>query len=660
MNTDTQDNHPSGDNKLYDNSAKQRKRLALILKTGKIRLWFYYVPTRHFFWLSDEGSLEEEYNPSEFARFFNLADFGKMRDLMYDIYDGKRETVKAELRSVPQADGQCNYYETSISVTSRTADSRPLALLGVQHDVTEVVRSQQRASRMLLRYRTIFDSSQLDMLFYDKNGVLTDINDRACASFNVQDRNCVLDGSFKLQNNPMYNQIPLDELENTRTTTIVDFADFADEKYHLDECKLKGRMYYDSAINPIRNERGELEGVYMSGRDITESVESFHRLQEGSRQLLQTTQSMQEYVDNVNYALRVNNVRFLSYDPEAYLLEVSDNVTHSQLGLTQLRCIRLAAPRFRRTVNGLLHRMDRRNLRSIEQAIEIVLHDSQHRPIWLLINMVPIIDADGGVERYFGMCRTITEIVATERQLAIESEKAKDANQLMQAFLTNMSNEIRTPLKCVVNNASKFSTPHDEADEPAFVEEIKRNTNSLLLLVNDVLFLSRLDANMQEYKRIRIDFVEAFDNLCQMGMKSKRPEVSLMVIDPYNTMLVDIDLDHLRMIVLRLCNFACLLTHEGTITTSYEYRHGELTIKIEDTGVGLDEQIKAHLFERFARDEQGAMLGTGLDMPIVKMLAEQMGGTVEVQSELGVGTTSWVSLPCEAIEMERKRESMIS
>ncbi|MBO4906469.1 MAG: PAS domain-containing sensor histidine kinase [Bacteroidaceae bacterium] len=648
---------PNND-KTHDNSATMKSRLAHILRSGKLRLWFYLPSTNHFFLLSDEGNIEQEYNPTEFAHLFNRDGYETLSDIIFNIYDGKCETAKVKLCGPPDADGQCSYFETSISIASRDASGRPLSLLGVEHDVTEEVRSKQRANNMLMRYHTIFDSSQIDMLFYDKNGVLTDINDRACASFNVTNREMVLDGSFLLKNNPMYNQIPLDKIENTLTSSIVDFADFTDKKYRLDEFKLLGKMYYESAINPIRDENGTLEGIYMAGRDTTESVVSFHRLQEGSRQLRNATKSIQEYVDNINYALRVNNVRFLSYDPTAYLLEISDNVTQSQLRLTQLRCIRLASPRFRRTVNGILNRMDHMTRRSIEQALEITLHDSQGRPIWLLFNMVPIINAEGKVERYFGMCRSITEIVSTEQKLATESEKAKDSDSLMKAFLANMTKEIRTPLTSVVNYATKFNVEHDKNEEPMYVEEIKRNTNSLLLLINDVLFLSRLDAKITEFKKTHIDIVKVFDNMCQMGMKDIRPGVRAVIIHPYSSLVVDIDVDSLGTIIKRLCNFACFSTVHGSISVSYEYRHGQLTIKIEDTGVGHDQQTQSYIFERFARDDKGELIGTGLDLPIAQALTQQLGGSVDIQSAVGVGTTLWASVPCDAKEI-RRRDTML-
>ena len=634
----------------------QNARLALILKTGKLRIWFYQPAARRYIYLSDGDHDEMECNPVEFSQLFDRDDFETMRAAIFDICDGEQETAKVSLRSHAEEGEQARHYEVSISVANRDEQGNATSLMGIEHDITEEYYSQQRTDELLMRYHTIFNSSLLDMLYYDKNGVLSDINDRACASFNVPNREFVLNGSFLLQNNPMYNHIPLDKLENTRTSTIVDFADFAEDKYRLDDFQLHGKMYYESAINPIRNEEGELEGVYMAGRNISEMVESFHRQQEGTRRLRQATKNIKEYVDSINYALRISDVRFVNYYPKKYTFELSNNVTHSQLHLSQLRCIRLATMPFRRTVNSVLNRMDHLTRHSINQAIETEIRDKKGRQIWLLFNMVPMLDAEGNVERYFGMCRNITDQVETEQRLAVETKKAQETELLKQAFLTNMSYEIRTPLNTIVGFAELFGAEHDEADEPFFIDQIKRSTQSLLLLVNDILFLSRLDAKMEEYQTIEADFAQVFGSQCQLALTAVAPEVKTVIEQPYNSLMVDIDVEHVGMIIQRLCNISSMKTRQGTITASYEYRRCELTFSIEDTGAGFDAQTLSRVFERFSRNEQDEMCGTGLDLPIVQMLTQQMGGSIDIQSDQGKGTTVWVSIPCTAKTMERKRE----
>ena len=636
---------------------KQKARLALILKTSKLRLWFFHPATRHYFYLTDTGEYDREYNPAEFAQFFHRDDLDLMRKIIFDVCEGKQEKGKVMIRNRADNDADCRYYDMSISVAHRDANGEPSLIMTIQHDITEERRRQDKVNEMLIRYQTIFNSSLLDMLYYDKDGVLRDINERACTSFNVPSRDMALDGSFLLKNNPFYSQIAIDKMENSNTGSIIDFAKFQSPEYRVDELQLKGKMYYESTINPIRKDDGELEGIYMAGHNITEMVESFHRLQEGVRNLQQGTEHIRQYIANIDYALSVSSVQLVNYYPHSYTFEIINRSNNSKLHLSQLRCIRLATMRFRRTVNSLLNRMDHLTKRGITQAIEIEIRDKKGRQIWLLFHMVPMLNANGEVERYFGMFRDITDMVETEQRLAVETKKAQDTELLKQTFLTNMSYEIRTPLNNIVGYAGLFTTEHDEADEPFFLEQIKQSTGDLLVLVNDVLYISRLEADMEEYYYEKVDFATQFESICRGALSAINTEVTAEVIQPYRSLEVEIDLPHLQMIIERICKLSCALTTSGSIITNYEYHSGELTFHLEDTGTGIPPEVLPHIFDRFARNNQGLMVGSGLDLPITQLLAKQMGGTIDLQSDFRKGTSVWVSIPCKAYTIDKKRDN---
>ena len=636
-------------------SKKQKARLALILKTGRLRLWFYYPATRHYRYLSEAGEFGPEFNPSEFGQAFHPTDLEVMRSLVFDICDGKQDSGKVKLRSRAEKESECKHYEESITVISRDENGLPTALMGIQHDVTDEYRQQEKIKKLLIRYQTIFNSSLLDNLYYDSKGVLREINERACEDFNLKSREQVLDGSFLLKNNPFFNQLQFDQIEDSYTGSIVDFDKLTEARYRNEEIGLTGKMYYESAINPIRNEEGKLEGVYMSGRDITEMVNSFHRLQKSVEKLQHGTDSIRQYIANIDYALSVSGVQLVNYYPHSYTFELINRETNSKLHMSQLRCIRLATMRFRRTVNSVLNRMDHLTRHDIKQAIEIEIRDKKGRQIWLLFNMVPMFDAEGRVERYFGTYRDITDMVETEKQLAIETKKAQETEQLKQTFLTNMSYEIRTPLNNIVGYAGLFTDEHDVNDEPFFMEQIKRSTGELLLLVNDILYISRLEANMEEYTKEPTDFAGAFEALCLAGLSAIKPEVQPIIVQAYNRLVVDIDMKHVTELIQRMCSMSCLLTSQGSIQVSYEYHRGELTFRFEDTGKGVTEEMMSHIFDHFTRDEKGELIGSGLDLAIAQLLAHQMGGTIDIQSDYGKGTSAWVSIPCTALVIEKKR-----
>jgi len=638
---------------------EQNAHLALVLQAGRLRIWKYLPATRHYLFLSEEGTMEQRYNPIDFQQFFERDDFERLRTAIFDICEGKQNSAVLTLVSNAKDDAFLRHYEMTVSVDRRDSRGRVTSILGIQHDVTDEYRRLETVNQLLLRYHTVFSTSLVDMLYYDNKGVLQDINERACQAFGVPNREYVLNNKFLLKNNPFFADVSLEMIDNTRTSCIVDFGDYTDPVYHIDELGLTDKkMYYESTINPIRDADGNLEGVYMAGRDITEMVVSYRRQKEGAEKLRKVNEDIRQYISNINYALRISDIRMVNYYPKSFTLEMSDNITQSQMKLSQLRCIRLATPRFRRTASSVLNRMDHLSPYNIQVNIETEIRDKKGRQIWLLFNLVPMLDADGKVERYFGMCRNMTDMVETENRLAVETKKAQETELLKQSFLSNMSYEIRTPLNNVVGFAGLFNTPHDEADEPAFVEQIKTNSNNMLTLVNDVMLLSSLDANMVEYRKDDIDFAQIFASYCQMGWSNANPQIKTIIDNPYESLVVNIDMEHVGKVIEKLCWLSALTLKEGYAKARYEYRRGELLITIEDTGDGIPEEGMAHIFDRFVHNIDNHLLGTGLDLPIVQAIVRQMGGTIEIESKLHQGTTAWVSIPCEAKNIERRREEI--
>ena len=640
-------------------SKNQTNRLAIILQTGKLSLWTYKIDERCYYSISETGDYAKEYIPIDFAQFFDRDDFELMRKAIFDISNEKTESKTLRIKSAPNAEGGQNSYDVNISIVERDDKGHAKTLLGVQRDVTDTLKREQEVSQLLMRYHTVFNSALSDMIYYDKDGRLSDINDKACKSFSTDDKRGLLLSNLRIQDNPIvFDSIDLSRPDDIRTTAILGVDKLEDQGYHLNSSDHKNKFYYESSINPVINAEGNLEGIYVSGRNVTEMVESFHRQQEGMDQLRTVHKNIQNYIQNINYALRVSDVRLVNYYPDTYTFEISSNVNQSQLCLSQVRCIRLASPQFRKNVSILLNRMDHRNTMLIEQAIQIDIHDRQGRPIWLLFNMVPVY-VNGKVERYFGMCRNITEMIETERRLAVETKKAQETEELKQAFLTNMSYEIRTPLNTVVGFAELFEAEHDPADEPVFVEQIKKNSNQLLNLVNDILFLSRLDANMIESLRSETDFALFFESSCQLGLSNAKPEVKTIIENDYEHLIVNIDLENVGKMIQRACALASTYTQKGTIRCKYEYWHNELIIVIEDTGVGIDTEKLPDIFNRFNHNSGTHKYGTGLDMPIIKALANMMGGDIEAQSEKGKGTTARITIPCEATLVEKKRNEEV-
>lgn len=645
-----------------EEARQKNTQLELVLDHNKTQVWTYDPEREYFTMYFNHEKEKTDYSAIEFSMRFDNDDFSMLIGDVLSISRGERDDAIMEVRGrldKQDKDAQQRYYDINVSVLRRDAKGKPVQLLGIQRDVTDEQLKVTKAASLQLRYRTVFNSSLVDMIYYDADGIMTDINDKACETFEVKDRKALLAAKPRLNDVPAVKDVNIQELDRRHASAITPLnevrhpmGDLSHDYWGTD------KIYYEHILSATRDAEGKLTGIVMAGLNITEMVESQHHQKWAGQQLAKKTRDIENYIENINYSLRVSNVRMVNYYPARHELEVYGDLKKLQYRLSQARCFTLVCQHERRKARGLFMRMDRQHGGDFRATIETIFRDKQGRHMFLTFSMVPVKDKDG-TQQYFGMVQDSTEMTYTERRLQEETMKAQETEQLKTTFLANMSHEIRTPLNAVLGFAELFNNPHADEDEPVFAEEIKRNTAELLQLVNDILYISRLDAGMEEMHVAECDFALLFEGLCYMGWSTVSPNVKVSAENPYNHLVVKINEQHLGRVIQQLCEAAARYTSEGTIRAKYEYRHGELNISIEDTGLGMSKEALKRSFERFSRNQVGPAYTTGLEMPIVKEMIEQMGGSLELQTEEGKGTTSYIIIPCEMVSMEKKQETII-
>jgi signal transduction histidine kinase len=215
-----------------------------------------------------------------------------------------------------------------------------------------------------------------------------------------------------------------------------------------------------------------------------------------------------------------------------------------------------------------------------------------------------------------------------------------------------MSYEIRTPLSSVVGFAELFDREHSKGDEQFFIKEIKDNSEKLLKLINDILYLSRLDAQMIEFKTSPIDLAATFEGRCQTAWANyQQPGVSYEVDSPYDRLILDVDLQNLSIAIDQILINAAQYTTSGSVRARYDYNGEELMVAVQDTGRGIPAEKRDHLFDRFYTPDN---VGSGLGLAICNEIIQHLGGKIRIKSEVGRGTIVWVSVPCQCIEIIRK------
>ena len=257
-------------------------------------------------------------------------------------------------------------------------------------------------------------------------------------------------------------------------------------------------------------------------------------------------------------------------------------------------------------------------------------------------------------------------------KLQIAAENAESANRAKSTFLFNMSHDIRTPMNAIIGYADLASR---HSDDPAklknYMENIQVCGQNLLMLLNNVLDLARIENDKTEMEYSVSDVDKDFRNCIAMfrnqaDSKGQTLMVTAHLLHPY----VYVDIPHLTEVCTNLVSNAVKYTGAGgTIRCDVTQKPGEkegwcdMVITVADNGIGMSQEFQKHIFEPFERERTSTVSkveGSGIGMGIVKKLVGLMGGTVAVESRIGVGSKFTVTIPCRIAsedETQAKRET---
>ena len=622
-------------------------RLNLILKTSHVRIWQYNVADNTITRYDEEGR-QDTMSLSRSAFYNNPTPEGyeKIKEAFADLLEQKEKKKTLTVQAYSSDDGELRSYVVELSVLRRDKNGRPTHIIGTSSDITDEQLRQQQMRDTMLRYQAIFNTAVVDNVAYDERGVIVNMNEKAFAALGV-DEQSVLGNNITVQQVLGMPDLVTEELDYTYLTQI--YKNAPDDERPLNKYLKQPELYYELQLVPVHNDAGKLMGIFGTGRNVTEVVKSYSQLQQNIMQLQHANSEMQEYIRNIDYVLKNGGVRLAHYSPDTHTLVIYSEVDHAQNTLTQTRALALTDEESRKVARRVINNMDNRTRSTLSATIKTTLRIKGHR-LSIYLSFIPTLDEQGQVTGYFGMCRDISEIIATEELLAQETVKAQEVEAVKNAFLRNMSYEIRTPLNSVVGFAELFQMEHKPEDEAVFISEIKENATRLLNLINDILFLSRLDARMIEIKPEPIDFAAVFESRCQTAcVKYKQPDVEYTIVNPYHRLVVEIDFQNFGIMLDQIILNAAQHTHKGRVTMRYDYTGEDLVVAIGDTGEGIPEERLQSIYERFVSGSQG----TGLGLSICHEIAQQMNGRITIKSEVGVGTIVWVAIPCKCLELER-------
>jgi PAS domain S-box-containing protein len=400
------------------------------------------------------------------------------------------------------------------------------------------------------------------------------------------------------------------------------------------------KIWLEMYLNPIFLENGLIEEVSGIARDITEKKLGEMALQESESKFRDIFESFQDIYTRTNRDGRIVLVSPSVYERTGYLPE--EVIGHRMAEFF---------------VNG--RETDRKIIQFLRQGdifnFEVAIRSKNGEVRDYMLNIRVIRDTEGKHDGIEGVARDITELRASARELLKAKEEAERSLKVKERFLANMSHEIRTPMNGVIGMVDLLSETTLKPEQMDYVQTIKKSSETLLNILNDILDLSKIEAGKMELHEAPLVFKEVFKKLFALFGQTAQNKRNRLVLDFDETNLpayIIADETRLLQILSNLTSNAIKFTENGTITVRVRSidkngKYRRLKIEVEDSGIGITPENLRLLFNAFSQVDNSSTKtfgGTGLGLAISKELCRMMKGEVGVRSTYGEGSTFWFTV----------------
>ena len=502
----------------------------------------------------------------------------------------------------------------------------------------EAIRERQALDRSEKLFRNIFANIPAGVEIYDTDGFLVDVNNKNIEIFGIRDKADVI--GINLFENP---NLSPQLIEQIRDRDIVDFRldyEFENvEGYYPSGKRNKINLY--TKISKLYDSKGNFTGYAFINIDNTERMDALNRI-----------------CDFENFFLLISDYAKVGYaksnllDRKGYAIKQwyknmgeDENTPLSDI----IGVYNKMHPDDRKRILDFLYKARLGEVRDFKGEIRILHPGTEAQWNWVRTNVVVNqYQPENGVIELISVNYDITELKETEAKLIDAKEKAETADRLKSAFLANMSHEIRTPLNAIVGFSDVLASGgSSEEDQRNYFRIIQSNSDLLLRLINDILDLSRLEANKVILTPEDCDVVQ----LCRQALSSvemsRRESGNRFVFETKtDSFVLQTDIQRLQQVLINLLTNAAKFTKNGTITLQFEVEKekNRVLFAVADTGCGIPKEKQKQVFERFEKLNEYAQ-GTGLGLSICKLTVDKWGGDIWIDPDYEDGARFVVSHP---------------
>ncbi|WP_372651398.1 PAS domain S-box protein [Draconibacterium sp.] len=407
--------------------------------------------------------------------------------------------------------------------------------------------------------------------------------------------------------------------------------------------KKSGEFFWEHVnISPIYNETGLIEQFISVRENITEKKQTLKELQK-AKETAEQNERRFKALHNASFGGITIHDKGLILDCNQGLSNITGYSHEELLGMDGMKLI--AADQREIVMKKILSEYDK--------PYETVglRKNGQTYPLRIQGKMIPYNNKLVRVTEF----RDITEQKEIEKELVRAKENAEQSDKLKSSFLANMSHEIRTPMNGILGFTELLRDQELSLQQRTeFIDVIQNSGERMLNTINDIIDISKIESGMVIAHMQDINLPALIKELYiffEQSMKLKGITFKLNENNGNPVMLLHTDPDKLNSILTNLIRNAYKFTSSGTIEFGYTTSKNHINFFVKDTGVGIPQERQQAIFERFVQADiadSRVFEGSGLGLAITKSYTEMLNGTISLESEVGKGTTFYVSLPMQA------------
>ena len=504
-------------------------------------------------------------------------------------------------------------------------------------DMASAYQALQYSERLL---SNIFKCLPIGIELYDMDGVLVDLNDKELEMFHIEKKEDVL--GINIFDNPIF---PKEMKERLKKNEDADFTfryDFSKVGSYYQNTQKQGTIDLMTKVTTLYNSEHQPINYLLINADKTETTVAYNKIQE-----------FEEFFELVGDYAKVGYAHFNILSGHGYA-QKSWYRNVGEADETPLSDIFGTYRHFHPDDRALLIRFlddARKGLTTqLSKEMRVLREDGTYT--WTHVNLlVKKYAPQDRIIEIISINYDITELKRTEEMLVKARDKAEASDRLKSAFLANMSHEIRTPLNAIVGFSSLLTSTENAAEKELYNSLIGHNNKLLLNLINDVIDLSKIESGYLELRPDWVNLTELLDESVAEYVHQVPSGVELLTNYPAHDSLVELDRLRIKQILSNFLSNALKNTTTGHVEVFYEVDHQSVRIGVKDTGRGIPQNMLEKIFERFEKLDSFAQ-GAGLGLPICKLIVEKMNGRILVDSQLGIGTTFIIELPCRSMLVE--------